>query len=109
MINRKITYTTVPNSTSILIRPCNRLSIYKLCKLAICYNFLNDVPETWQMTFQDPATIVMEGISDLHHDIMYFIVLISAFAFWMIFITVYTYRFNSYLQPYSQFWKKYLV
>jgi cytochrome c oxidase subunit 2 len=41
----------------------------------------HDVPEAWQMTFQDPATPVMEGIIDLHHDIMFFIVLISIFVF----------------------------
>jgi heme/copper-type cytochrome/quinol oxidase subunit 2 len=33
------------------------------------------------MTFQDPATSIMEGIVDLHHDIMFFIVLISTAVF----------------------------
>jgi heme/copper-type cytochrome/quinol oxidase subunit 2 len=76
------------------------LWLKNLTGLLIVELVLQDMPETWQMTFQDPATNVMEGISDLHHDVTFFIVLISAFAFWMIFITVYTYRFNSYLQPY---------
>jgi cytochrome c oxidase subunit 1 len=58
----------------------------------------NDIPESWQMTFQDSATPMSEGIVDLHHDIMFFIVLISVFVFWMIFITVYKFRLtDSYL------------
>jgi cytochrome c oxidase subunit 2 len=44
-------------------------------------NVSNDIPEAWQMTFQDSATPVMEGIIDLHHDIMFFIILISIFVF----------------------------
>jgi hypothetical protein len=32
------------------------------------------------MSFQDPATSVMEGIIDLHHDLMFFITLISIFT-----------------------------
>lgn len=36
----------------------------------------------------------MEGIIDLHHDIMFFIVLISIFTFWMIFKTVYLFRLD---------------
>jgi cytochrome c oxidase subunit 2 len=40
----------------------------------------NDLPEEWQMTFQDPAGSVMQGIIDLHHDIMFFVVLISVFV-----------------------------
>jgi hypothetical protein len=31
-----------------------------------------DAPEAWQMGFQDPATPVMQGIIDLHHDICFF-------------------------------------
>ena len=33
---------------------------------------LTDAPEAWQIGFQDPATPVMQGIIDLHHDIMFF-------------------------------------
>jgi len=33
-----------------------------------------------QLAFQDPATKVMEDIIDLHHDIMYFLVLITVFV-----------------------------
>jgi cytochrome c oxidase subunit 2 len=48
-----------------------------------------DAPEAWQLGFQDPATPIMQGIIDLHHDIMFFIVVIIVFVFWMIMRTVY--------------------
>jgi cytochrome c oxidase subunit 1 len=44
----------------------------------------NDAPQAWQMNFQDPASPVMEGIIDLHHDIMYFLVIVVIFVLWMI-------------------------
>lgn len=35
-----------------------------------------DSPAPWQMLFQDPATSGMEGITDLHHDICFFLIVI---------------------------------
>ena len=46
------------------------------------------------MTFQDSATSVMEGVIDLHHDIMFFMFLISFFVFWLIFYTVYAFNLD---------------
>ena len=37
-----------------------------------------DSPEAWQMSFQDPATPLMEGIIDLHHDLMFIVIFIVA-------------------------------
>lgn len=31
-----------------------------------------DAPENWQIGFQDPATPVMQGLIDLHHDVFFF-------------------------------------
>jgi cytochrome c oxidase subunit 1 len=45
--------------------------------------FLFDRPTPWQLMFQDPATSIMEGIIDLHNDIMFYLVLISTFVLWM--------------------------
>jgi len=39
-----------------------------------------DYPTPWQLGFQDPATPVMEGIIDLHHDIVFFLVFIVVFV-----------------------------
>ena len=38
------------------------LSFYPFISLA-------DGPENWQIGFQDPATPIMQGCIDLHHDI----------------------------------------
>ena len=41
---------------------------------------LFDSSVAWQMAFQDPATPVMEGIINLHHDLMFFITFIFFFV-----------------------------
>ncbi len=41
---------------------------------------LFDVANTSQIGFQDPATFVMHHLIDLHHDIMFFLILISIFV-----------------------------
>ena len=43
-----------------------------------------DAPEPWQVSFQDPATPVCEGIQDLHHDIFFFMIVILTFVCWML-------------------------
>jgi cytochrome c oxidase subunit 1 len=48
-----------------------------------------DFAEPWQLTFQDSASPIMEGIIDLHHDIMFFLVLIIIFILWMLARIVY--------------------
>jgi len=43
-------------------------------------NFLLDSSSPWQMYFQDPASPVMEGIINLHHDLMFFITFLFFFV-----------------------------
>lgn len=46
-------------------------------------NFFNvklDAAENWQMDFQDPATPIMEGIINLHNDVMFFLVALFFFV-----------------------------
>lgn len=43
-----------------------------------------DMPEIWQLGFQDPATPVMEGIIHFHNDLMFALVLIVVFVSWML-------------------------
>lgn len=46
------------------------------------------IPHYTQVTeFQIPATPIMEGIVDLHNDIMFFLVLVVTFVFYMLFAT----------------------
>lgn len=43
-----------------------------------------DYPRAWQLSFQKPATTMMEGIIDLHHDIFTFLVIIFVFVSFML-------------------------
>jgi hypothetical protein len=39
-----------------------------------------DAPLPYQLSFQDPATPNMSGVIDLHHEIMFFLVIIVTFV-----------------------------
>lgn len=56
-----------------------------------------DMAEQWQFGFQDPATPVMEGIINFHHDLMFIIILTTVFVCWMLFRTIYL--FNEQINP----------
>ena len=58
---------------------------------------LADAPEAWQLGFQDPATPVMQGIIDLHHDIFFFMIVVAVFVLWMLARTLY--HFNQVRNP----------
>ena len=55
-----------------------------------CISF--DNPKKWQYLFQDPATSIMENIIDLHHDIVFFLVVIFTFVSWMLFRIILFFR-----------------
>lgn len=56
-----------------------------------------DAPVAWQMWSQDPATSNMEGIVDLHADIMFFQIVIQVLVLWLGFRIVMSFHHN--LQP----------
>jgi hypothetical protein len=43
-----------------------------------------DAPVPYQLTFQDPATPAMEGIIDLHHEILFYVIIVLTFILWML-------------------------
>ena len=43
-----------------------------------------DYAQPWQLGFQDTATPIAEGIVDLHHDIMFFLVIICFFVLYLL-------------------------
>ncbi|KAG5222145.1 IQ domain-containing protein [Salix suchowensis] len=47
--------------------------------LTIC-----DAAEPWQLGFQDAASPMMQGIMDLHHDILFFLILILVCVLWIL-------------------------
>ena len=52
-----------------------------------CSKFL-DSSTAWQLMFQDPATPIMEGIINLHHDLMFFISFILFFVIIVLYRTI---------------------
>lgn len=59
------------------------------------FKAFSDAPESWQMGFQDPATPVMQGIIDLHHDISFFLLFILFFVIWMLARTAFHFKASS--------------
>ena len=56
----------------------------------------------WQKTFQDPASPIMEGIINLHHDLMFFITLILFFVLVVLVRTLMFFHKNSHLAGYDK-------
>ena len=50
---------------------------------------LLDYAHPWQISFQDPASPVMEGIIALHHDLMFVLSIIGAAVTWLLLRTTY--------------------
>ena len=50
----------------------------------------SDAAERWQMSFQDPASPIMEGIEHFHNDLMFFIVIIFVFVSWLLFLQLFS-------------------
>lgn len=57
---------------------------YENARLSLNVFKLSDAPEEWQMSFQDPGSPIMEGIINLHHEIMFFLILIIIFVLYML-------------------------
>nr|WQF69410.1 cytochrome c oxidase subunit 2 [Bostrychia moritziana] len=53
-----------------------------------------DTAESWQINFQDPATPIMEGIINLHHDLMFFVLTILVFVTWMLIRTMWFFEYS---------------
>lgn len=58
-------------------------------KIVFCDN-----AESWQYGFQDSATPIMEGIINLHHDLMFFLCLILIFVAWMLLRTLWFFEYS---------------
>jgi len=62
------------------------------CYLNPCYL---DYAHPWQITFQDPATPVMEGITALHHDLMFVLSIIGTTVTWLLLRTTYLFYYKN--------------
>jgi cytochrome c oxidase subunit 2 len=58
-----------------------------------------DYAYPWQISFQDPATPVMEGIIALHHDLMFILAIIGTSVIWLLLRTTYLFYHKTNLNP----------
>jgi cytochrome c oxidase subunit 2 len=65
------------------------VSFYLYCYSFFLYPCFLDYAYPWQISFQDPATPVMEGIIALHHDLMFILTIIGTSVIWLLLRTVY--------------------
>jgi cytochrome c oxidase subunit 2 len=79
----KFTYIT----SLIVLLECFAVNLFKSP-----FSYL-DSPEDWQIGFQDPASPIMQGIIELHHDLFFFLIIVLSFVFWLLFKILFT--FNS--------------
>jgi cytochrome c oxidase subunit 2 len=56
----------------------------------------SDWPKNWQLSFQDPASPIMEGIINLHHDIFFLLVFIAFFVITIIGLTISAFSVDKY-------------
>lgn len=40
-----------------------------------------DSAEEWQLGFQDPASPIMQGLIEFHHDLCFFLIIVLSFVF----------------------------
>jgi len=78
-----------------MIRYLKKLILYSLVGYIFFDYVYLDVSTNWALGFQDPATPIMEGIINLHHDIMYYCVVIFIFVVWFIWKTMLLFRESS--------------
>jgi len=55
---------------------------------------LCDYSYPWQISFQDPATPIMEGIISLHHDLMFILTIIGFTVIWFLLRTTYLFYYQ---------------
>ena len=63
------------------------ISIFQI-NLGTVLEVQSDAAERWQLSFQDPATPIMEGIEHFHNDLMFFIITIAIFVTWILYRSI---------------------
>jgi len=69
------------------------LSIY-MTLFNLTHYIFGDIAEPWQLSFQDSATKIMEGIINLHNWIFFYLIIISIFVVWFIIIIIKEFNVN---------------
>jgi cytochrome c oxidase subunit 1 len=71
----------------------------KVAKKTETVSVKGDAAMPGQLNFQTPATAIMEKIVDLHHDLMFFIIVIVVFVSWMLGRMLYFYNSENTATP----------
>lgn len=71
------------------------ISLYFLILFIACNPCLLDYAYEWQISFQDPASPVMEGIIALHHDLMFVLSIIGTAVTWLLLRTTYMFYYKN--------------
>lgn len=51
-------------------------------------SLFGDISEPWQISFQDSATKIMEGIINLHNWIFFYLIMTSIFVIWFLIVII---------------------
>jgi cytochrome c oxidase subunit 2 len=70
-------------------------------------SFVLGLSKPAQLGFQPAYSPIMEGIIDLHNYICFFLVAILIFVCWMLFYTVYEYKYTAYTPSEEELFKKF--
>jgi len=71
------------------------MNYYELLREMVTIVIINlDAAVPWQMGFQDPATPVMEGIINFHHDLLFFLILIVISVTWVLIRCIFFFNEN---------------
>lgn len=72
------------------------IPIFGIFIIILMFFFINFIsssrPMDWQLGFQYPATAIMEGIINFHHDLFFFIIIIIVFTYYMLVRCVILYK-----------------
>ena len=66
-------------------------------------NIYLDAALPWQIGFQDPATAIMEGIINFHHDLFFFLVVILFFVLQILTRCLYFFSIESFKEKFDRF------
>ena len=72
----------------------NATVLRKFSMNLIGIGILSDSAENWQLGFQDPASPIVEGIIDLHHDIFFYLILVILFVLWILMRILFLFGFG---------------
>ena len=60
-----------------------------------------DFADSWELSFQDPAAPIMEGIINLHHDIMFILVFVAVFVITVMYFIIVHFEHTEYTPKFS--------